>query len=57
MVNMSHHCNDRSAADQIVLIILLLGNSVLYLSTYIFCCESELLGNDVDGLSIQTLVD
>ena len=57
MVDMTHHRHNRSTSNEIVLIVLLLSNGVLYLSTYIFCCESKLFGNDIDRLSIQTLVN
>ena len=57
MIDMTHHRYDRRTADQVVLVIHLLSNSVLHLSTDILCSEAELLGNDIDGLSIQTLVN
>ena len=57
VVDVSHHCYDRSATDQIVLIVLLLCNGVLNLSRNIFGSKAKLVSHDVDGLSIQTLVD
>ena len=57
MVNMSHHGNDRCTSYQVVLIIFLLGNSVLYLCTDIFGLKAELISHDINSLSIQTLVD
>ena len=57
MVDMTHHRYNRSAVHEIVLVILLFGNGVLYLSTDILGGESELLSYDIDGFSIQTLVD
>ena len=57
VVNVTHHSNDRSTANEIILVILCLLNSLLYLSTYILGSESELLSNDVDCLSVETLVD
>ena len=57
MVNMTHDSNDRSTWYKVILIINLLANSLLYLSTYILCLEVELISNKVDSLSIQTLVD
>ena len=57
MVHMTHHRDDWGAVHEIVLVILLLSNGVLYLSADILGGESELLSYDIDGLSIQTLVD
>ena len=57
MVDMSHHRHDWSARDQIVLIVLLLSNGVLNFCRHIFRGESKLISHDVDGLSIETLVD
>ena len=57
MVNMSHHRYNRSARNEIVLIVLLLGNGILHLGTHILGLEPELIGHDIDGLSIQTLID
>ena len=57
MVHMTHHRYDRRTVHQIVLVILLLSDGILHLSTDIFCREAELLGNDIDRLSIQALVD
>ena len=57
MVYMSHHRHNRRTRDQIVLVILLFRDGVLYLSRDILCGETEFIGYDVDGLRIQTLVD
>ena len=57
MVYVTHHGNDWSTGNQICLIILLLDYSLANFGTYIFCLETILLGNDVDSLGIQTLVD
>ena len=57
MVNMSHHSYDRSTWHQVCLVVFLLANCFLNFSTYIFCLETELIGNEVDSLGIQTLVD
>ena len=57
MVNVTHHRYDRSARDQIVLIILLLCDGILYLSRNIFGGKAKLVSHDVDGLCIQTLID
>ena len=57
MVYVSHHGNDRSTWQQIVLIVRLLIDSLRNLGTNVFCLEAELLSNEVDGLCIETLVD
>ena len=57
MVYVTHHGNNWSTGYQISLIVLLLDYSLANLGTYIFCLETILFGNDVDGLGIQTLVD
>ena len=57
MVNVTHHCNNRSTANEIILVILCLLNSLLYLSTYILGSKAKLLSHDVNRLCIQTLVD
>ena len=57
MVDMTHHRNDWSTWDEVVLIILLLADGLLYLCADIFGLESELISNKVDGLCIESLVD
>ena len=57
MVYVTHHRYDRSAADEVVLVVSLLRNGILHLGTHILGSETELLSNDIDGLGIQTLVD
>ena len=57
VVDMSHHGHDGRAAHQVVLVVILLGDGVLHLGTYIFCGESELVGHNIDGLSVESLVD
>ena len=57
MVYVTHYGDDGSACHQVVLVILLFGDGVLYLGADVFSGEAELVGHDVDGLCIQTLVD
>ncbi len=57
VVYVSHHRHNRCAAHQVVLVILLLGDGVLYLGAHIFGGEAKLVGHDVDGLGIESLVD
>ena len=57
MVDMTHHRNDWSTWDEVVLIILLLADGLLYLCADIFGLESELIGNKIDGLCVESLVD
>ena len=57
VVYVTHDRHYRRTADQIVLVVILLGDGVLHLSAYIFGSEPELVGHDVDGLSVQALVD
>ncbi len=54
---MSHDGDDGCAGLQVVLVVLLLVYGVLHLGRHIFCREPELLGHDVDGLGLQSLVD
>ena len=57
MIDVTHHRHDRSARNQIVLVVLLFSNGVLNLSRNVFSGESELISNDIDSFCIQTLVD
>ena len=57
MVNVSHHGNDRSTRNQIVLVILFLGDGILHLGRNVFGSKAKLVGYNIDSLSIQTLVD
>ena len=57
MVYVTHHGNNRRTRDEVVLVVLYLGDCLLHLSADIFGLESELLSHEVDGLGIQTLVD
>ncbi len=57
MVYMTHHRHYRGAVYEIVLIVLLLSDGILHLGTDILGSESELFGDDIDGLGIQALVD
>ena len=57
MVNVSHDGYDRGAWNEIVLIVLSLLDSLAHLGTHVFSRESKLVGNEVDSLGIETLVD
>ena len=57
MVNVTHDSNNRSTGNQIVLVVLLLGNSVLHLGRNVLGSKSELVGHDIDGFSVESLVD
>ena len=54
---MTHYRNDGRARQKVVLVVLGLGDGFLHLSAHIFGLEAELLGYEVDGLGVQTLVD
>ena len=57
VVDVSHDGNNRSTRHKVVLVVLLFTDSLLHLSAHIFGLESELVGNEVDGLGIESLVD
>ena len=57
VVNVSHHCNNRSARLQIFRCIFFFNDSLCHFRTYIFCLESELFCHQIDCFRIQTLVD
>ena len=57
VVDMTHDGDNRGAAHQVVLVILLFGDGILHLCRDVFCGKAELLSHNVDGLSIQALVD
>ena len=57
MVYVSHHGNDGCARQQVVLVVDFFSDSLLNLCTYIFGLEAKLIGNQVDGLGIQPLID
>ena len=57
MVNVSHDGDNRCAWQEIVFIVLLLGDGFRHLCTYIFGLEIKFLSHKVDGFGIQTLVD
>ena len=57
MIHMAHDGDDGSAWHEVGLIVLYLRHCLADLCTDIFRGEAELLGHDVDGLGIQTLVD
>ena len=57
MVYMTHHRNDRCARQQVIFVVDLFLYGVLYLGTNVFGLEAKLVGHNIDGLSIETLVD
>ena len=57
MVNVTHHGYDRCARYQILLLILLLADLLGNLGAHKISGESVLIGHNVDGLGVQTLVD
>ena len=57
MVNVSHDSNNRRTADQIFRFVFLFLNSLSHFGRNIFSSEAELAGNQVNGFSIETLVD
>ncbi len=57
VVDVSHDGNDRRTRHEVVLVVLLFADSLLHFRTDIFGLEAELVGNKVDGLSIEPLVD
>ena len=57
MVNVSHHCNNRSARQQVFRRVFFFNDGLCHFRTYIFSLESELFGNQIDSFRIQTLVD
>ncbi len=57
MVYVTHHGYDWSTWNQIILIILFLGNGLLNLCAHVLSLEAELLSHHVDGLGVETLVD
>ena len=54
---MSHNGNNGRTTDQIVLVVFLLLNSVLHLRADVFGSKAKLIGHDVNGLSVQTLIN
>ena len=57
VVNVSHHRYNRSTRLQIFRSIFFFNNSLCHFRTYIFSLESEFFSHQIDGFSIQTLVD
>ena len=57
VVNVSHHRYNRSARLQIFRSIFFFNDSLCHFRTYIFSLESEFFSHQIDGFSIQTLVD
>ena len=57
MINMTHHSHDRSTWYQILFIILFFHNSLRNLGAHVFSLIAKFFSHQVDGLSIQTLVD
>ena len=57
MIDVAHDRDDRGARHEIVLVVGLLADSLLHLGADILRGESELVGHEVDGLGVETLVD
>ena len=57
VVYMTHDRHDRSTGHEIALVVFLLADSLLNLSTDILGLEAKLLSDHVDGLCIEALVD
>ena len=57
MIHVTHDGHDGSSCEQIALVVNLLGDGLLHFGRDVFCGEAELLGHDVDGLSVEALVD
>ena len=57
MIDMSHHRHDGSTGHQVFLVVLNLCHGLAHLGAHILGGESELLGNQVDGLGIHALID
>ena len=57
MVDMTHDGHNRRTRHEFALVVLLLADSLLHLSTDILGLETKLVSYQVDGLSIETLVD
>ena len=57
VVDVSHDSHNGRALNEIFGIILLLADGLDYLGAGVFGREAELVGNNVDGLGVKTLVD
>ena len=57
VVDVSHHCYDRSTRLQVFRSIFFLYDSLRYFRTYIFGLETKLFGHQIDCFRIQTLVN
>ena len=57
MVYMTHHSHDRCTWQEICFIVFFFHDGLRNFCTYVFSHEAKLLCHQVDGLSIQTLVN
>ena len=57
VIDMSHYSDNGRTRNEIVLIVLLLADGLLHFSGDIFGLESELVGDQIDGLGVEALVD
>ena len=57
VVNVSHHRNDWCARHEVFWSVFLFLHGIAYFLTHIRSTESELLSHQIDGFSIETLVD
>ena len=57
VVHMAHDGDDRSTGDEVILIILHLLDGLLHLSGDILGGVAKLVSDEIDGLSIKTLID
>ena len=57
MVDMTHNCDDWSSGHEVVFVVDFFADSLAHFRAYIFSLESELVSHDVDGFSVESLVD
>ena len=57
VVDMTHDSDDRRAELEVALVVGLLMNSLADLCADVFGLKPELIGHDIDGLSVESLVD
>ena len=57
VVHVAHHGDDGGARFQVFLVVLFLYNCLRHFRADVFGLESKLIGNQVDGLGIEALVD
>ena len=57
MVYVTHDGDDGCARDEVVLVVFFFADGLLHLCADVFRLESELIGYEVDGFGIESLVD